>query len=78
MEYIYKEEEFQQAIKDSKLSQTELAERTGISQGMISMIISGNRGFSYLNFIAICKAIDTDPENFLTEKGKKALQFEKQ
>lgn len=78
MDHVYKVEEFQQAINGSVLSQTELAGLSGVSQPMISMIINGKRGFSYINFLALCDALDLDPENFLTEKGKKALQFEKQ
>lgn len=74
----YKYEELQAAVKDSYLTQQQLAERVNVTQAQISRFINGKRGLSFFTYVAICKAIGRDPKDFMTEDAKERLTLELQ
>ena len=76
MEQYIKYEELQSAVKRSGKTQKELAEAAGVGQTHISRFLSGQRGLSFFTFRSICKAINKESSEFLTEEGKKALTLE--
>lgn len=54
-----------EAIKLSKLSQTELARKLNVKQPTISMYLSGKAMPALDTFANICKTLDTDPAYIL-------------
>lgn len=74
----YKYEELQEAVKNSSMTQQQLAERVNVTQAQISRFLAGKRGLSFFTYAAICKAIGHDPKDFMTEAAKERLTLELQ
>lgn len=55
------------ARKEAGVTQVELAERLGKPQPWVSNIERGIRRVDVIEFIAICKAINQDPEKVFSE-----------
>lgn len=49
------------ARKASKVTQAELAERLGLHQSYVSKFESGDRRIDVVEFLQICRALNTDP-----------------
>ncbi len=54
-----------EAIKQSGMSQTEIAKRTGIIQQSVYQYLSGRALPSLETFANICKVLDADPKYIL-------------
>ncbi|HBF86132.1 MAG TPA: XRE family transcriptional regulator [Clostridiales bacterium] len=54
-----------QSLKDSGISQVELAKKTGLSQGIVNNYCTGRREPSLDALILICKALDESADYLL-------------
>ena len=59
------------AIKNSGLSQTEIAKKCGVSQQTISHYYKGDKAPSIDTFANICAVLDLDPFEILCIRPKK-------
>ena len=57
-----------EAIKQSGLTQTELAKRLGVSQQTISHYVKGDKLPALDTFANLCVALDVDPTEILCTK----------
>ena len=58
-----------EAIRQSGMSQTEIAEKIQISQQMISQYVLGNKMPALDTFANLCAVLDVDPAYILCVKG---------
>lgn len=73
---MYDTQAFYSAIRDSGMKLIEVAEKAGMSRSHLTYIMKGQRGFSFFTYLAICKAIEREPSEFLTPRGKELLKNE--
>lgn len=61
---------FRMWIADKKISQAQVGERMGLTQGAISHWLTGRNPILLRDFFALCKAVDADPQIILFGASK--------
>ena len=58
-----------QYLEEQGIKQSWLAQKTGLTDNMISGILNGKRKMSADEFVCICKALGKNPNDFMEESN---------